>query len=337
MEEKITHKFNNWEYNYFPNRVIEKRYEVIPQEEKEFPEILCKYYSLSNYNIEAIEQSYLFASAQQSLNDPFDCMNVLIDTNKVSDEFIIRFYQNFLSNEQIHKEFNDLKDHFNRNLFKYLYQHYGIVSLTPDYINLQMWAYYASSHHGVVVKFKSDGLKIPNFIGPFPLNYSDEWEPIDINKGNALSFLYHSNIKSTNWEHENEWRILGIGDNMSYPRYKENETTINNRKFKYDISAIDEIVLGFKFIDRLVKKNRVGNTMIIDFSENVPYNEEKRRIIEFISKNNVKVSWCTLKERINTFELTTIPIRIRKKDEFRYFWEEELKHVDALGNTSLMK
>lgn len=324
MMKKITHEFNKWVYNYYPERELKKKYEVIASEVMDIPKSLCKYYSLSNYNIEALEQSYLFASASLSLNDPFDCMNLLIDTSKVSDEFIIGFYKHFLPSEEIFNKFQELKLELNRNLFAYLYQHYGVVSLTPDFKNLQMWAYYASSHHGFLVKFKSEGLEISNLLGPFPVNYTMSWESIDFNKGNALSFLYHSNIKHSKWEHEREWRLIGIGDNMSYPRYHETEESINNRKFKYDINVIDEIILGFYFIDRLVKTNRIGNTMIIDFSEDVPYNEEKRRIIEFISRNRIKVSWCTLKERVNTFELTTVPIRIRKKDEHRFIWEEDI-------------
>lgn len=327
MEEKATHRFNNWEYNYYPNRAVEMRYEVIPKEEKELPEILCKYYSLTNYNIEALEQSYLFASPPLELNDPFDCMNLLINTNNVSDDFIIDFYRSFYPMEQIFDQFTELKFNLNRNLFVFLYQRYGIISLTPDFISPQMWAYYASSHHGFVVKFKGDSLTNENILGPFPINYSENWEPIDINKGNALSFLYHSNIKDLKWEHEREWRFIGIGENMSYPRYNESDKAIDNRKFNYDYSTIDEIVLGFKFIDRLVKRNRIGNTMIIDFSEDVRYNKEKRRVIEFISKNNIKVSWCTVNEEVNTFEFKTVPIRIRKKDEYRYYWEELLEQV----------
>lgn len=178
-----------------------------------------------------------------------------------------------------------------------------------------MWAHYSSANHGFAIKFKHE-LFHEKILGPFPLNYQTEWEPIAL-KSPMLAFLYLTNIKSNVWNYEDEWRFIGTGTNMSTPRFKEEKKFKDNRKFPYDKNAIEEIILGNMFVDRINKYSENGN-LVLAFTPDVHYGKEKFDLLHFIVDNNIKTSRIVLKQGSYTFELDTSPVEIQKIDNYSF-------------------
>ena len=104
-----------------------------------------------------------------------------------------------------------------------------------------MWSYYAQNS-GFVIKFKT--VLLPKqFYGPFPINYSDKWNKIDLTdneKIDSLCALYQTNIKNIRWLHEDEWRYLTFKKDGKYHPYCGNSNyETNGRKFSYDPEFVE--------------------------------------------------------------------------------------------------
>lgn len=88
----------------------------------------------------------------------------------------------------------------------------GILSLTENHKNLLMWAHYANSHQGFVIKFdgtheffdqrKSEHDQLRHLK---KIKYSPQRVSLTLNKvTNFDAFL----VKGNDWEYEQEWRII---------------------------------------------------------------------------------------------------------------------------------
>lgn len=321
MSKEVATHYKGWTYIHNPNAQINKHLQVEPDIEIKEPKSLYKYYSFTDYNMDALQKSYLYASSLMELNDPFDCMNNLVSTRNAPVDDLISFYKKLgHSKEEIIKNPEFFRKELQVDFALWLYSSYGVISMSSNHLNTQMWAYYAGSHRGFAVKLQLE--KLPKTLaGPLPINYQKSWEAIDIGIGMPLSFLFMTNIKSNAWKHEEEWRYIASGKNMSIPRYRDEEKYKNNRKFSYSKDAVEEIVLGWMFWDGMIKKSYDDRfELIID--DKVKYKEQKLALLNFIFTNSISISKIGLKEYSSRFELDTRPYSIEKTGDYVFIMKE---------------
>lgn len=239
--------------------------------DKDVPDHLYKYYGISEYNVNALINSYLYASHPYELNDILDSSRFLFT---VSEPFHFEVYKR-LFKKGVFESLEDLRNFYEEDIkndcggyisafYSLISKMFGIISLSENENNDLMWPHY-TQEKGFQLKFKSkilyDGIvnKLnPNdrLIGLFPINYSPRILPIDISKfrGYRIPFVYSTNIKFDKWRYENEWRILISKPNMGIPfskpgfsDLKDHNFIPENRYISYDIDSIENICLGMNF------------------------------------------------------------------------------------------
>ena len=313
----VTYDYKGWKYSRDTSKSNPKdAILIVPPEVKPVPDSLYKYYSLTPYNLDALNNYYLYASHPFELNDKFDCFKGLIDYNTAPDELINFYLSIFHTEAEIKERFYELKQQFKDSFPVSLFSGIGVISLTTKILNPLMWAHYASANHGFAVKFNHKYFH-EKVLGPFPINYQEEWEPISLNDL-MIAFLYITNIKSKVWQYEDEWRFIGTGQKMSTPRYKEDQEYIDNRKFKYQKDAIEEIILGNMFLDRINKYGNDNGDLVLALTPDVKYGEEKLKLLNFIVDNKIKTTYILLKPRSSTFELDTQIVEIQRIDKYSF-------------------
>lgn len=265
-------EFNNFKYqiDYSSNTNLA---DII--HEKEIPEFLYKFYSVTKYSLEAIIDSYLYSSHPIELNDILDSSPLLIYTSMPID---FSYYKHFYGEDIFETEDALIKywkdDVAENKCQKYLNHAYnmafnlmGIISLTAKENNTLMWPHY-TQEKGFQIKFRRQDIiksiieKLEEddgeFVGFFPINYVDQLKPIDISPFRSfhIPFSYASNVKSSEWKYEEEWRIIACKKNMGIPYSKAGLNIIKdhvsdkkNRQIRYDIESIEEICFGFNFIN----------------------------------------------------------------------------------------
>lgn len=135
-------------------------------------------------------------------------------------------------------------------------QHYRILSLTDTCFSPSMWAHYANEHKGICIGYWNQGIfstaqKIDYLPSPIPAESTKEDGNIDYEKIETeirTSFLY----KHSDWDHENEWRIVEKQDDC-YLHYEPRDLAciifgenMNNDIVKCIISSIDHKSALFK-------------------------------------------------------------------------------------------
>ncbi len=309
---------DGWEYSYDPNQLLNKTLKVVPEDKRETPEFLYKYYNLSPFSIDAIKNNYLFAASRFELNDDFDCLEQLIDMKDISNERLITFYSQWHTVAEIVQDIEKYRETFALHKATNYYGGFGVISLSENIYSQTMWAHYANSNHGFAVKFNLNNFH-EKMYGPFPVNYKTDWFPIKLSEVNErLAFLYMTNIKSVHWDYEKEWRYIGLGRKMSFPPFKFDPGYVDARKFNYSMNAIEEIVLGQRFIFGLVRKDATSDKIILEPSSSILNGAEKTDLINFILDNNIKVSRMVLKEGSKTFELDSRPVEIQRIDKYTF-------------------
>lgn len=231
-------------------------YHIVPKDSVQYPTTFYKYYALTDYNVEALTNMYLYASHPNQLNDPLDCAEDLIifDNIAVIQSFWESLYPTVLAlckgNEEAIKELT-------RKAYKtYLYMKWGVLSLSANCLDIPMWSAY-TDHNGFCAE-----LDFSNFpyktVGPYPINYIDKLESISVNgKSIQLATIMQTNIKNSCWKHEKEWRLLlecpadfhmepfgylATELKKAYPDY-------HDRKFKYPMRCLKSVCLGKDFFN----------------------------------------------------------------------------------------
>lgn len=219
------------------------------------PKIFFKFHKLDDHLFDLIKTGNFWFSAQEELNDPYDCKYSL------SDEYFL----NLLKNSSSHL-LKDLQDripkfkHLDSDRFfeimlptlksqDWLNGFYNILfkeglgwcvcCFTTDLRNEIMWAHYADSNKGVCLEFDlSTTPELHEKI--FPVEYNDTFPVI-----NSMDDLPEALLrKRTAWQYEKEWRIL---------------TNVRGGK-PFDKSALTAIYFGCKVIEN--KIDEIRNLMI---------------------------------------------------------------------------
>jgi len=263
------------------------------------PESFTKYYSIKDYNIEALLNNYIYASHPKGLNNPFDCYSKLIDTSEITENEIdyiekrlpIIIPRDYYLNQNHREEFIEI-------LYELLFKNCGVISLTDSKNqNPSLWKNHTNNHKGFSVSFFGTSLK-EIAMGPFKVDYVETLEKLKYESKyfNAL-ILWLTCVKSKFWSNEEEWRfIYPCKDTMYIPKKhygSEEEITKQNRKLYLPKNAIKEVTLGFYFFDseNMTKNNR--NEIVVDLSKEKD-SELKIKLLNYVYNNNIPLSISVL-------------------------------------------
>lgn len=311
--------FFDWKYCY--DKGV---YNIIPDREIEKPKTFYKYYGLTNNSIDAITNTYIYATHPYQLNDIIDCSELFFEFDDIQ---YIRatlnahpYFAGQTDEELLTPKNKKYAQHaFTADLYKYL----GILSLTNDPHNDLMWAYY-TNNCGICVEYDVSQFEFKHH-GPFPINYQQKIYSIPTStiKDPHLAILMQSNVKKSIWAHEEEWRLLVEADKhdnlriFGIPEYKQLEG--HDRKFQYPISAIKSIILGmsfFYFNERLSSIEEIFKLQQCKFKlKDDPLKELKQTLLDFICYHQIRIDY-TFVTGLN--EITYVPMILKKCNNSDY-------------------
>lgn len=189
-------------------------------------------------SLKALENNYVWLSAPNRFNDPYDCSAcfdfekmlaaTFIDNNKNSDNPKIQKSikdlnsgKSFFDIKNQNPFFNHLKDILEKISQKKFYEYtdkfrnkgkIGCFSETNK--SILMWSHYAGKHTGFCVEYNIKGIPLDNDFNMnlFPVIYSEK--PLDlskalINKREDILGLILYLVKYIDWKYEKEWRYIG--------------------------------------------------------------------------------------------------------------------------------
>ena len=338
MSKQASYSFNN--VRYYVDIDQEKRsiYFKIENPEKTItPKYLYKYYSFNQFSIDALVRNYFFASHPMMLNDKYDCSGDLIDYSKLD----IWFYLNFLANELhlfSHEKVKELFHSDNKWILERtvadlnqtrLFMKFGILSFTENEKDVLMWAYY-SQNSGFVLKLDTSLLP-KNLFGPFPINYVDHFEKIDIsNYGPELSILYQTNVKQELWRREDEWRYLSYNENGKFhPFYWKFD--LFSRNVYYNLKAVKEIILGYDFFNptEIDFNQRTQEYDVINFNSKFAKKNKKlkKKLLNYIISNDISCKQIVRHRYKYLLDAKDVPVERISPNRFKVY--NIFKQVEA--------
>jgi hypothetical protein len=263
------YEYNGFTYKEVPTEQNERTCDIIHDIAK--PESIYKFYSVSNFSVEALKLGYLYASHPYELNDTLDSSIFLIGCKQRID---YSYYKQLLG--QAYRDEKDLLEFYESENVEGYYSHgyikffwdlisniFGVISLIATDKNELMWPHY-TQEKGYQIKFNTGKLEASvsekeghdRCHGLFPINYTEKLNPIDFSDfpNPTIPFFYATNVKSSKWEYEQEWRFLISKQQMGVPNTKAGLSTEQdyvgiqgNRRAFYDRSLVEEITLGHAF------------------------------------------------------------------------------------------
>lgn len=315
----MTQEYLGWRYGY--NRRTNQFF-VVPPFEVVAPKSFFKYYSLSDYSIDALTNMYVYASHPAQLNDPFDCdVNLARIEDNASARYLLQgLYQEARMLSSTDSQFFD----YSSEIFTTIeFAKLGILSLTDSCTNPVMWSLY-SENKGFCLEFDISEFPFP-YYGPFPIHYVEKIVHASSKVYDVATLAaIQSNVKRKCWSHENEWRLLiqnpsGL-DMVTYGKYS-NEVNksfpnLHNRKFGYPISSLKSITLGVNFFKEIQERNRLFTTGSTEVKLNYPNVCNQTKVLDFLYKvsDSLKVN-LIYKDGLN-FEL--INVKVLKDDDITY-------------------
>lgn len=237
-------------------------------------------------DFEAIKNNSFFSSNYSMLNDPFDIyfneeISQLTEILKVLFPF---------------KELNNFEFQFKEVLkFK---EEIGVYCLSTDFLNEQLWAYYASSYSGYCIEYDLDKLidKGQNFDFQyqFQIDYKDNIPTLSVEDIINLQDGFIKKMfatKKTAWQHEKEVRLIFNKYGMK----------------KIHPSAITGIYFGIK-TPEIIKNSfyDLFKNMEIKFYEVFPANFELDFKLIYETKRDLKYDLSKFKFEILKHTINTV-------------------------------
>lgn len=242
------------------NYIFERFEEVEESIKKVAPQIIYKYRAdwANPYHQQLLTDQTLWFAPPRDLNDPYDIRTPLefdvteIDNPIFLDKLKAHFISDNLGKTYSKRDLNVIcenkmdeirqnpKAYFEKNYKQIregnIYDRVGLFSCTKNELDETMWAHYGNNYCGFVVGFHTVELARNILCSIGPVTYSDVIPKYSfINSKEDVDFdLYF--LKSTKWQHEQEFRFLTIGDDENVERVK-----------KYPIECIAEVLIGTKF------------------------------------------------------------------------------------------
>lgn len=299
-------------------------YNIVPEGVISPPSTFFKYYALTEYNVEALTNLYVYAAHPKQFNDPFDCNEKLITFDTWNDVQCL-WGDLFEKCKKTHSTLESACEESAQAYWNILYKKLGLLSLVPRCDNYQMWALYAQNN-GFCLE-----LDINKFLflhhGPFPMNYTETIpEPVHIGDvGGHIAMLIQTNVKNDWWKYEDEWRLYipnPIGFDLKcygseYEMNKYNCGDEHDRKFRYPVDALKRVILGPKFFDKLVANPVSLNEMDIACCPDIKSLEFN--VLDFLARITEKVEVEIELAHLSDFShYEFIPIRIIKYTDRKF-------------------
>lgn len=263
--------------------------------------LVYKYRSGTTRDIEALMNNQFYASSMEKLNDIQEG-KIIIDNQEI--ELFDLLVKNSVSNFDISikKDLNNLMQ---------IYKNSGVYSLSKDYKNELLWAYYADSHKGFCIEYDFNILKSypcneDNF---FDVKYSKNVPIINLGSIFDISILKKSLVtKSLSWKHEDEIRILMPFQGMFnyftravksiYFGYRTDKNTIESimeklkgRGIKYyqmthkkDLYELEKKYKQDIFKDESIYKNKVNKFVPYLLEDEKPYEDLIKKAIVIVEQ-----------------------------------------------------
>lgn len=195
---------------------------------------ICKYYSPTEYNIDALLNKYFWFSKRENLNDPFD----LAGFSNSTMQWLLCSVAS--GNPTLGYMLTELPSSSQLDFFK----EYASCSFSRSPLNRLMWAYYTNNYQGWCLVFnkceilKNSNEELRNII------YVDD-NLIPINNNITIDFQKEPEvllrIKHKDWQHEQEERlIINIID--------------NNFKREWANNILQAIIVGHNIKDTYLSK-----------------------------------------------------------------------------------
>lgn len=192
--------------------------------------LVYKYRSGTTRDIEALMNNQFYSASIESLNDVHEG-KIIIDNQE------IKLFDLLAKNSA--SLFDISIDNNLENLIN-IYKNSGVYSLSKNYKNELLWAYYADSYKGFCIEYDFDILKqYPcNEDAFFDVEYSKNVPIINLKDVLNTNILKKKLVtKSLSWKHEKEIRILTPSKGM----------------FNYFIKAVKSIYFGHRTPENTIK------------------------------------------------------------------------------------
>lgn len=212
------------------------------------PKILYKFRVWNNpYHKKILEECSVYLSPPQDFEDKMDCNPAQIYPRGI-DLFrhLMRFKEDVPFRQRVNfalkwynvspmrypSEIQKLKEQLDKDFN----EHFGVLSLTTDYLNNFLWEKYADNYKGFCVGF--DWNRITSFIkGGGEVKYVTHLPVIDFANDDDFTKITKTIIfKEKKWEKEKEYRLFKI--------WRDGQKVIRNIKLPND--AIVQVILGKK-------------------------------------------------------------------------------------------
>lgn len=240
---------------------------------------LCKFYSLSNDNLDAIKTGYWFSTPPGKFNDNSDCNPNLL--------FFKRTLNAYFRNSQKEKITEAKAENFaNESQFELYNDCCGVTCFShcENIKNQLMWSYYGDKHTGICIQF-NDIQPIQNPIKGLnqillPVIYLRKNPKLD--EKFVLSFFPFIKLKC--WAYEKEYRLFTS---------KKTVLTPFEREISFNVQKVSAIYFG----DRFFKHDR------------------HLEFLEIILKKYPKSNFYKMELESHSFKLRAIPVSFKKEVE----------------------
>lgn len=247
---------------------------------------LYKYYSDGFDVIDHLLNPAIKLATTESLNDPFE--------KQLSNDLAGKLAKNYSEKEQ-----TPLARSSYKKTYKEISSQFGVVSLTETHRNILMWAYYANSHKGVCIGYKSNlfddlsrikhnNLHWKGIYFPERVIYdSQRFDPEKYNPELSDDELIMQEMKkkSNDWIHEKEHRCiipLFFSDELLII---EKDNCEKNKKAK-EMLSLSEQRGHITRIEKDENNHYSDNKKISRYKNLIEAHDSENKTIECLSKHN---------------------------------------------------
>ncbi len=255
--------------------------QIVVEHPHKLPTSLYKFYSSSDFSIDAFTKQYIYATAPIEFNDILDSHWLLFDFSNITPNEYHKFYAKYGDNFSP-KGYEQDKENGFETIKLHWYLVYsskvGLVSMTSSPANPLMWAHY-TQETGFAVEYDTKLLmncmlknnKEITECHYAPIQYVSKLKPIDFFSGKfktpTIPMTCITNVKLNNWDYEKEWRLsirkndMGIttGKAARNPTKKGN---LEKRKNYYSQECIKAVYLSAYFFGNTYFRKSKTDTLI---------------------------------------------------------------------------
>ncbi len=190
------------------------------------PKYLFRYMRDNDFLTEILREPYLWFSAPDALNDPFDCANV-VDTENTVDE-LEWFARKSLARHELDIDFRAMAEKWHASpdmsrelvarFYELMMRKVSLCCCSGDSDNFLMWSHYADGHRGACIILDACRLVDTGQFSLVKVDYRPEmprwnWvrERKEYGDSAKFNFRYDQTVlgtKTSPWEYECEYRLI---------------------------------------------------------------------------------------------------------------------------------